>query len=135
MNLMFRLNRDLARLCAKFPQYRASLNEVHHIHKLDKPSGTAITLAEGILAEHAGYEKWVCDPRKPVSNGTLPVTTHREGDVKGIHTAVWKSNLDEVSISHHAISRDAFAQGALVAAEWLIGRKGIYSFEDILGGV
>ncbi len=131
VNIFFHLNRWLARTMAQFPDYKASIEETHHIHKLDAPSGTAITLAKGILGEHPEYSSWVLDEGR-VEKGELPVKAKREGEVPGIHTVTYKSNVDEIQIHHSAYSRDGFAWGAIMAAEFLIGKKGVFGMADLL---
>lgn len=130
VNILFSLNRKLAETMSRFPQYRASLREVHHVHKLDAPSGTAISLAEQIIEKHAGISDWSLEEDKGPS--VLSVTAIREGEVKGQHQVSYASDLDRISIAHEAMSRDAFAAGALMAAGFIAERKGVYSMEDLL---
>ena len=131
VNIFFHLNRWLARTMAQFDDYKVSVEETHHIHKLDAPSGTAITLAKDILKEHPEYTSWVLDEGK-VESGELPVKSKREGEVPGIHTVTYKSGVDEIQIHHSAYSRDGFAQGAVMAAEFLMGKKGVFGMEDLI---
>ena len=131
VNIFFHLNRWLARTMAQFADYKVSVEETHHIHKLDAPSGTAITLAKDILKEHPEYTSWVLDEGK-VESGELPVKSKREGEVPGIHTVTYKSGVDEIQIHHSAYSRDGFAQGAVMAAEFLMGKKGVFGMEDLI---
>lgn len=131
VNIFFHLNRWLARTMAQFADYKVSVEETHHIHKLDAPSGTAITLAKDILKEHPEYTSWVLDEGK-VESGELPVKSKREGEVPGIHTVTYKSVVDEIQIHHSAYSRDGFAQGAVMAAEFLMGKKGVFGMEDLI---
>ena len=116
---------------ARFFDYKVSIEETHHIHKLDAPSGTAITLVKDILKEHPEYSSWVLDEGE-VGAGELPVKAKREGEVPGIHTVTYKSSVDEIQIHHSAYSRDGFAQGAVMAAEFLMGKKGVFGMEDLL---
>ena len=125
------LNTYLAKLMNKFPSYDVKIEETHHIHKLDAPSGTALTLAKDILKEHPEYTSWVLDEGK-VEAGELPVKAKREGEVPGIHSVTYKSSVDEIQIYHSAYSRDGFAQGAVMAAEFLMGKKGVFGMEDLI---
>ncbi|WP_462348082.1 4-hydroxy-tetrahydrodipicolinate reductase [Butyricimonas faecihominis] len=131
VNIFFHLNRWLAQTMARFFDYKVSIEETHHIHKLDAPSGTAITLVKDILKEHPEYSSWVLDEGE-VGAGELPVKAKREGEVPGIHTVTYKSSVDEIQIHHSAYSRDGFAQGAVMAAEFLMGKKGVFGMEDLL---
>ncbi len=131
VNIFFHLNRWLAQTMARFFDYKVSVEETHHIHKLDAPSGTAITLVKDILKEHPEYSSWVLDEGE-VGAGDLPVKAKREGEVPGIHTVTYKSSVDEIQIHHSAYSRDGFAQGAVMAAEFLMGKKGVFGMEDLL---
>ncbi|MBC8112500.1 MAG: 4-hydroxy-tetrahydrodipicolinate reductase [Verrucomicrobia bacterium] len=130
VNIFFQLNQMLARLMHGHG-YEASLTEIHHIHKKDSPSGTAITLAEGIM-EHFSEKKYWSEPPtyKPES---LDIFSVREGEVPGTHTVHYKSAEDVIEIKHEAFSRQGFALGAVVAAEWLLGRKGVFGMKDLLG--
>ncbi|MDR1755759.1 MAG: 4-hydroxy-tetrahydrodipicolinate reductase [Culturomica sp.] len=133
VNLFFRLNRELARMMQHFPGYRAGIEEIHHIHKLDAPSGTAITLSEGILSEHSGYNTWqLLESGGKPGDETLPVKAVREGEVPGTHIVSYRSPVDEIRISHEAFSREGFAYGALLAAEFMKGKTGVYGMEDLL---
>lgn len=131
VNLLFRLNRQLAELMQPFGQYDVRIGETHHIHKKDAPSGTAITLAEGIL-EHAGRkERWVNRPAECPAE--LAVTSVREGEVPGIHTVTWESDDDRLVLCHTIKNRRTLAEGAVVAAEYLAAKgPGIYTMEDLL---
>lgn len=121
MNIMFELNRRLAQLMAARPDYHVSLSETHHIHKLDAPSGTAITLAQDINR--------IChSERMPVGD----IVSVREGEVPGIHEVVYDSDIDTLTLRHSAKSRQGLAAGALLAAEFLCGRKGYYTMRDLL---
>ena len=115
VNILFALNKRLAAMIAPYPEYTPSITEIHHIHKLDAPSGTAKTLAEALL---------------PVP---CPIESIREGEVAGIHEVRWDSEVDTLSIRHEAKSRKGFALGAVIAAEWLQGKKGFYTMQDVLG--
>lgn len=132
VNLFFALNRYLARLMANRPEYSAALTEIHHIHKLDAPSGTAITIAQELMASAGRYKDWQLMPAEP-SPALLPVTAIRENEVPGTHQLVWESDIDSITLEHKAHSRTGFASGALLAAKWLHGRKGVFSMQDVLG--
>jgi 4-hydroxy-tetrahydrodipicolinate reductase len=130
VNLFFRLNQTLARLMNHQPQYRVSLTEIHHVHKLDAPSGTAITLAEGVLGAVDRLSKWTLGGAATAAE--LPIFAIREGEVPGTHVVRYESAVDTLEISHVAHRREGFALGAVVAAEWLAGRQGIFGMDDLL---
>jgi 4-hydroxy-tetrahydrodipicolinate reductase len=108
--------------------YQTEIQEIHHIHKLDAPSGTAISIAEGILAE-TDFTGWKLNE---TIQEKIPIQAIREGEVPGTHTVHYRSEIDEISIKHEAFKRDGFALGAIIAAEWLAGKEGIFSMEDVL---
>lgn len=129
VNLFFKLNELTAQLMkGQEKNYTAHLEETHHIHKLDAPSGTAITLAEGIAAQNDNYKKWSMDPK----TNELKISAYREGEVPGTHSITYSSEVDEIRIEHKAHSRQGFALGAVIAAEWLKGKEGIFSMKDVL---
>lgn len=128
MNLFFELNATLARLMNAAPGYRVEMTEIHHTRKLDAPSGTAISLAEGIIAQ-GGYHAWQADQG---GEGVIPIRSERIGDTPGTHRVAYDSPVDRIEIQHTAHSREGFALGALLAAEWLVGKKGVYSMKDVL---
>lgn len=130
VNIFFAVNRFLARIMNHFPQYHPEMMEIHHIHKLDHPSGTAKTLAEGIIAESNRIDKWA---ETPAGDDTLVINHRREGEVPGTHIVDWKSPVDSISISHIANSREGFALGAVIAAEYTQGRHGILSMDQLMG--
>lgn len=129
VNLFFELNAYLAKMMAKRDDYKALLEETHHTQKLDAPSGTAITLAEGII-NNTRYTRWQLDASDPE---TLPIIAKREGMVTGIHTITYESAIDTISIEHSAKNREGYALGAVIAAEWLVGKTGVYTMKDVLG--
>jgi 4-hydroxy-tetrahydrodipicolinate reductase len=129
VNLFFKLNEQLAQWMSKHEDYQVSMNEIHHIHKLDAPSGTAITLAEGIIQQHKKITNWSLDAK---NESELPVTSIREGEVTGTHIIKYQSEVDTIQISHEAHSRKGFALGAVIAAEWLQNKKGIFTMQDML---
>ena len=136
MNIMFMLNRQLAKITEKY-DYKLSLTETHHIHKLDKPSGTAVKLAKDILENNNNYESWtlkecIMHNAQCTTENALPIEAIREGDVFGIHEVKAESDCDIIQLRHEAFSRKGFATGAVVAAEFLLGKKGIYTMNDLL---
>ena len=131
VNLLFRLNAELARQMDHYKDYDVTIEEIHHIKKLDAPSGTAITLAEGIIGKHSKYKKWCFDKDK--TDTCIPVRSIREGVVPGTHTVSWDSDIDTISLKHEAKSRKGFALGAVVAAEFIHSRKGIFTMNDVIG--
>ena len=135
VNILFAMNRQMARIMDRFPSYKATMEEVHHIHKLDAPSGTAISLAEQILEESSRLDDWTLEEdakQDPREEKQLPIKAIREGEVKGRHTITYTSDMDTLSLSHDARTRDAFAAGALLAAEFVHDKKGIYNMQDLL---
>jgi 4-hydroxy-tetrahydrodipicolinate reductase len=128
VNLFFNLNAYLARLMRPLKDYDVELEEIHHVHKLDAPSGTAITLAEGIL-QQSEKESWSLDKE---SRGDLFIGVKREGEVPGTHKVRYSSEVDSIEIKHTAHSRTGFALGAVVAAEWIMGKQGVFGMKDVL---
>ncbi len=131
-NLFMRINKMLAALMDRQPQYAPSLEEVHHIHKKDAPSGTAITLAKDLISEVDRIDHWELTDTPLDDKMALPVTARREGEVPGIHTITWHSDDDDIQITHNAHNRKGFARGAIRAARWLTTHPGIYDFPDIV---
>ncbi len=129
MNMVFRINKQLAQFAEKYG-YSMSLAETHHIHKLDKPSGTAAKLANDIIAESSRYEYWSINEPYPAE--CLPIEVTREGEVFGIHSITAQSSADSITLTHEAFSRKGLAQGALAAAEFLIGKTGVFTMEDLI---
>ena len=128
------VNRYLAKLMNGFPQYDVHMEETHHIHKLDAPSGTAITLAEGIIENVDRKSSWVKgEENRPYDASTLRVDSLRRGEVAGIHTVRWDSAADCITISHDAHSRRGFALGAVLAAEYTLEHEGLLTMEDLFG--
>ena len=130
VNLFFELNRKLAEMMAKFPEYNVQLEEIHHTHKKDAPSGTAISLAEDIIENNSTFDAWKLDATE---NKNLGIDAIRKDEVPGTHSVFYKSEVDEIEIKHTAFNRNGFAMGAIVAAEWILGKKGIFSMKDVLG--
>lgn len=131
VNLFFKINRELASLMERFSEYDVTLNEIHHTQKKDAPSGTAITLAEGILENCSRKREWFLGTTTVADQ--LEVTAQRRSVVPGTHTVVWESPADTITIDHTAKNRSGFAVGAVVAAEYLVGKKGVYTMSDLLG--
>lgn len=132
VNIFRALNRYMARIMADFPSYHPYLSETHHIHKLDHPSGTAVTLAEELVDNYPEAEGWYEPTIEKKPENWLPVSSIREGEVPGIHTIKWESNVDYISLTHSAKSRAGFASGAVTAAEWLAGKKGFFTMGEML---
>ncbi|CAD5283359.1 MULTISPECIES: 4-hydroxy-tetrahydrodipicolinate reductase [unclassified Imperialibacter] len=131
VNLFFRLNRALARLMQDYPEYKVGLKEIHHTEKKDAPSGTGITLAEGIQKERPEFTKLIND--KCNNPGVLGIESFRMTNVPGTHSIHYASPIDEIEIKHTAFSREGFALGAVVAAEWLLDKKGVRGMDDLMG--
>jgi 4-hydroxy-tetrahydrodipicolinate reductase len=131
VNLFFALNRYLARLMNDRPDYAPRIDEIHHIHKFDAPSGTAISLAQDMIAACHRLTRWTDKP--PQHTGELPVFSQRLGETPGTHTVTFNSAIDTISIRHEAHSREGFARGALAAAEWIVGKKGVFGMDAVLG--
>lgn len=130
VNIFFALNKYLAKIMNNFPAYDVKMTETHHIHKLDAPSGTAITLAEGIIENMDRKDRWTLETAEQPSD--LPIHAIREGEVPGIHEITYESDVDYITIKHDAKSRAGFALGAVVAAEFTAGKKGFLGMEDML---
>jgi 4-hydroxy-tetrahydrodipicolinate reductase len=128
VNLFFELNDYLAQMMSKFEEYKISMEEIHHTQKLDAPSGTAISLANSII-NHTHYDNWTLD--NP-NNNELKIDAQRIENVPGTHSVLYSSDIDSIEIKHTAHSRDGFALGAVIAAEWLLGKKGIFTMKDVL---
>jgi 4-hydroxy-tetrahydrodipicolinate reductase len=130
VNLFFELNKTLAKLMAPFSEYNVDIEEIHHIHKLDSPSGTAITLAEGVIENHPRKEKWL--EARSTKEEDISIFAKRHGSVPGTHTVNWHSEVDEITIQHMAYSRKGFALGAVLAAEFIPQKKGLFGMKDLL---
>lgn len=128
VNIFFELNRNLAKMMGTLDQYKVSIEETHHTQKLDAPSGTAITLANGII-EETNYKKWTLDAPK---SDEIGIVAKRIANVPGIHEITYESKVDTIQIKHSAHSREGFALGAVIAAEWIIGKKGVFTMKDVL---
>lgn len=128
VNLFFNLNTYLAQMMSKIKDYEVDMEEIHHIHKLDAPSGTAISLANDIM-HHSHHKNWTIESPK---KGELPIHVKREGEVPGTHSIKYESSIDAIEIKHTAHNRSGFALGAVVAAEWLQDKKGVFGMKDVL---
>lgn len=129
VNIFFELNKTLAKMMSTLKQYNVSMEEIHHTQKLDAPSGTAISLANDIIANNANYDQWKLDE---TSEKTIPIVAKRIADVPGTHTVTYESEVDTITIEHIAHTREGFALGAVVAAEWLVGKTGVFTMNDVL---
>lgn len=129
VNLFFQLNEYLAKMMAKFPEYKVAMQEIHHKQKLDAPSGTAISLANDIIA-HSDYSSWALENAKA---DEIWIDAQRIEHVPGTHSVFYNSSIDTIQIKHVAHSREGFALGAVMAAEWIVGKTGVFSMKDVLG--
>ena len=130
VNLFFALNEKLAGLMKNIDEYSCQLEEIHHIHKLDAPSGTAISLAEGIIKNNNKFDAWKLEETQEKQLGIFAI---RENEVPGTHSVYYRSEVDEIEIKHTAYNRNGFALGAIVAAEWIKDKKGNFTMKDVLG--
>ena len=129
VNLFFQLNENLAKMMRRFAQYNVSMEEIHHTQKLDSPSGTAISLVNQII-ENSNFNNW---SKEIADEKTIFIDAKRIVDVPGTHIINYNSNVDSIEIKHTAHNREGFALGAVIAAEWLVGKKGIFTMKDVLG--
>ena len=129
VNLFFALNEKLADLMKDFSEYSVQLEEIHHTQKKDAPSGTAISIAEGIIKNDPRFDAWKLEETQ---NKELGIFAIRENEVPGTHSVYYKSDVDEIEIKHSAFNRNGFAVGAIVAAEWIIGKQGNFTMKDVL---
>ena len=128
VNIFFELNEYLAKIMSQFDSYKVTMEEIHHTQKLDAPSGTAISLAKGVI-ENSNYANWTLDEAK---TNEIHIEAKRIGEVPGTHTVTYNSIVDCIELKHTAHNREGFALGAVIAAEWLAGKKGIYTMKDVL---
>ena len=131
VNIFFEINRLLASLMQPHKEYKATIEEHHHIQKMDAPSGTAITIAEQIMVGIPSYTGWVSGNN--TDGNVLPVISHRIGQVPGTHKVTYSSSIDDLEITHTAHTREGFAKGAVLAAEFILGKRGIFNMQDVLG--
>lgn len=128
VNIFFELNNYLAKMMANLEQYKVSMEEIHHTQKLDAPSGTAISLANGVI-ENSNYTSWTLESPKP---DQIHIEAKRIENVPGTHSVFYDSDVDQIEIKHTAHSREGFALGAVIAAEWLQNKKGVFTMKDVL---
>ncbi|HYK76406.1 MAG TPA: 4-hydroxy-tetrahydrodipicolinate reductase [Daejeonella sp.] len=136
VNVFFHINKVLARIMNRYPQYEVQVEEIHHTQKLDSPSGTAITIADGIIDALDRKNEWVNElvgqeNQVVAKPGQLLIESHRIEDVPGTHTVIYSSEVDEIELKHAAHSRAGFALGAVLSAEWLQNRRGFYNISDM----
>jgi 4-hydroxy-tetrahydrodipicolinate reductase len=130
VNIFFKLNKWLAQLMQNHSSYKPTIEEIHHSRKKDAPSGTAITVAEGIIDQFSYLHDWSLDKS---TEGKVRIDSLRQGDVPGIHTVNYKSDVDSIRIRHEAFSRQGFVMGAVLVAEWIRDKKGVFTMDDFLG--
>ncbi len=128
VNLFFELNEYLAKMMSKFNSYQVEMEEIHHTQKLDAPSGTAISLAKGVI-ENSAYTNWTLDNPKPKE---IHIEAKRIENIPGTHTVTYNSIVDSIEIKHTAHNREGFALGAVIAAEWIVGKQGVFTMKDVL---
>ena len=133
VNILFKINKELARIMHDFDEYTPSMDEIHHTAKRDAPSGTAITLAEGILESYPDRDGWINESTDDAHK--LGIVSLREGEVPGTHIVRYASAVDELQLVHQAYNRKGFALGAVKAAEYMHGKKGVFGMSDLLGAV
>ena len=133
VNILFHFNQQLAKVMNRFPEYRPHIHEIHHTQKLDAPSGTAISIANGIIGEYENLDDWKLQENKEIHPPHLVISHERLGQVTGTHEISYISDIDQISLRHEAKNRKGFAQGAVLAAEWLVGKKGFFNMKDVLG--
>ncbi|MCK5210155.1 MAG: 4-hydroxy-tetrahydrodipicolinate reductase, partial [Cyclobacteriaceae bacterium] len=130
VNLFFKLNEILANMMEQQPGYKTEMTEIHHTEKLDAPSGTAITLAEGLIKNFSSKTGWVNEPSE--DEALVPIVSKRVPDVPGTHIIKYISDVDEIEIKHTAKSRTGFALGAVLVAEWILDNRGVLSMKDFM---
>ncbi len=131
VNILFHINSHLAKLIDPFEQYKPRIEEIHHTKKLDAPSGTAISLAQQVVDEINRLKNWKLT--ETPDNQTLPIKALRADDITGIHEVIYESDVDTISIKHSAKSRKGFVQGVMMAAEFIVNKKGFFTMGDVLG--
>ena len=132
VNIFFRVNEYLAKVMNGLEDYQIQIDETHHIHKLDAPSGTAIAAAIGIIQNIDRKSEWSLDKEK---DGALPIYAHRKGEVTGTHEVIYSSDIDNISLKHEAKNRSGFALGAVMAAEFISGKKGVFSMNELIDSI
>jgi 4-hydroxy-tetrahydrodipicolinate reductase len=133
VNILFKVNKELARIMSDFEEYTPSMEEIHHTAKRDAPSGTAITLAEGILENYPDRDGWINESTEDAHK--LGIVSRREGEVPGTHIVRYASAVDEIQLVHQAYNRKGFALGAVKSAEFMHCKKGVFGMSDLLGAV
>lgn len=134
VNLFFKLNQQLAKLMNNYPSYNCSVTEIHHTEKKDAPSGTGITIAEGIIKEMDQFSNWEnVKSTELTSTSNLSLASERLPNVPGTHDVVYENEIDKIEISHTAHNRKGFALGSVIAAEWISNKKGVFTMSDVLG--
>jgi len=128
VNIFFEINEYLAKIMSKFDSYAVTIEEIHHTQKLDAPSGTAISLAQGVI-KNSSYTNWTLETPK---SDQIHIEAKRIGTIPGTHTVNYNSIVDAIEITHTAHNRDGFALGAVIAAEWIVGKKGVFTMKDVL---
>jgi len=128
VNIFFELNEYLAKMMSKLDSYTVEMEEIHHTQKLDAPSGTAISLAKGVI-ENSSFTNWTLDSPK---ENEIHIEAKRIGTVPGTHTVTYNSAVDAIEIKHTAHNREGFALGAVIAAEWIVGKQGVFTMKDVL---
>jgi len=133
VNLFFEMNKHLARLMNDHSEYKAAITEIHHIQKIDAPSGTAVTLAKDLISNHPAYSSWkLTGQSENMEKSDLPISAIREENVPGTHLISYTSEIDTLTIEHQAHNRKGFALGAVIAAEFIHKKQGVYTMSDIL---
>jgi len=134
VNIFFDLNRRLSKLMKNHSEYSPAIEEIHHLQKMDAPSGTAISLATDMMFENENLSSWIHNENEPPTTqpGQIAVTSFRKDGVPGTHTIEYKSAIDSIEMTHTAHSRQGFALGAIIAAEWILGKKGVYTMQDVI---
>lgn len=129
VNIFFELNKTLAKMMSTLKQYHVSMEEIHHTQKLDAPSGTAISLANDIITNNPNFKTWKLNE---TAEKTIPIVAKRIEEVPGTHTINYESDVDTITIEHVAHTREGFALGAVIAAEWIAGKTGVFTMNDVL---
>ncbi len=132
VNILFALNKKLASLMENQSDYSVEITEIHHTQKLDAPSGTAVSLAQDIIANNSHYSQWELNENQTINEQTIPITALREPEVPGTHFVRYNSEIDTITLAHHAHNRKGFALGSVIAAEFLKDKKGLFTMSDVL---
>lgn len=131
VNIFWSINERLAQVMNDYPNYNIQMEEIHHIHKMDQPSGTAITTVEGITQHNHRKENWTLNPEGAPNE--ISINCIRQGEVFGTHTVEYVSPIDTIRLNHEAHTRDGFGQGAVMAAQWILGKQGVFGMKEMLG--